>query len=149
MHVAKPNFAATIHYTVGVKKSAAVTKIDERWLSSVEDCDVFENDLIDEGATAVLECVGVDLDVEGAFIVEVLGVAKYEESPDYEIITLQSIPEAESVEALSATNQRLHNALNYVYESGYLRNEADQKARWGLGLEVANETEVAELQPRT
>lgn len=147
MHVLKPNFAATIHYTVGVKKSAAVTKIEERWLSSIEDCDEFENDLTDEGATAVLECVGVDLDVEGAFIVEVLGVAKYEESPDYEIVELK--PVSESLEALGAQNQRLYDALNYVYESGYLRNEADEKARWGLGLEVENETEVAALQPRT
>ncbi|MGR2870049.1 hypothetical protein [Vibrio vulnificus] len=91
MHVAKPNFAATIHFTVGIKKSAAITKVEERWLSSLEDCDVFENDLIDEGATAVLECVGIDLDVEGSFEVEVLGVAKYEESPDYEIVELKPV----------------------------------------------------------
>ncbi|AWA97911.1 hypothetical protein [Vibrio harveyi] len=91
MHVAKPNFAATIQFTVGIKKSAAITKIEERWLSSLEDCDVFENDLIDEGATAVLECVGIDLDEEGSFVVEVLGVAKYEESPDYEIVELKPV----------------------------------------------------------
>ena len=91
MHVAKPNFAATIHFTVGIKKSAAVTKIDERWLSSHEDCDVFENDLIDEGAIAVLECVGIDLDEEVSFEVEVLGFAKYEESPDYEIVELKPV----------------------------------------------------------
>lgn len=42
MHVEAPNFAATIHYTVGVKKSATIKKIEERWLSSIEDCDVLE-----------------------------------------------------------------------------------------------------------
>lgn len=89
MHIAKPNFSANIHFTVGIKKSAAITKIEERWLSSIEECDVFENDLIDEGATSVLECVGIDLDNEGSFIVDVLGLAKYEESPDYEIINLE------------------------------------------------------------
>ncbi len=91
MHVATPNFAARIHFTVGIKKSAAVTKVEERWLSSLEDCDVFENDLIDEGAIAVLECVGIDLDKEGSFVVDVLGFAKYEESPDYEITNLELI----------------------------------------------------------
>lgn len=91
MHVAKPNFAATIHFTVGIKKSAAVTKVDERWLNSLEVCDVFENDLIDEGATAVLECVGIDLDEEGSFEVEVLGVARCEESPNYEIVELKPV----------------------------------------------------------
>tara|TARA_Y100000588_G_scaffold379470_1_gene461684 strand:- start:49 stop:327 length:279 start_codon:yes stop_codon:yes gene_type:complete len=90
MHIAKPNFAATIQFTVGIKKSAAITKIEERWLSSLEDCDVFENELIDEGATAVLECVGIDLDEKGSFEVEVLGVA-YEESPDYEIVELKPV----------------------------------------------------------
>ncbi|WP_318515510.1 hypothetical protein [Photobacterium leiognathi] len=48
-----------------------------------------------------------------------------------------------------AKSDRLYNALNYVYESGYLRNEADEKARWGLGLEVENETEVSAMQSRT
>lgn len=91
MQVEKPNFAATIHFTVGIKKSAAVTKVEERWLSSLEKCDVFESDLIDEGARQVLECVGIDLDIEGSFVVEVLGVAKYEESPNYEIINLESV----------------------------------------------------------
>ena len=55
----------------------------------------------------------------------------------------------EPLVAQRAKSDRLYNALNYVYESGYLRNEADEKARWGLGLEVENETEVAALQPRT
>lgn len=146
MHVAKPNFAVTIHFTVGIKKSVAITHVEERWLNSIEVCDVFENDLIDEGATAVLECVGVDLDVYGAFIVEVLGVAKYEDSPDYEIIKL--VTKGENVEVLTEKNKRLFDALNYVHESGYLRNEAAQKARWGLGLEVENETTIAALQPR-
>ncbi|HDZ9126765.1 TPA: hypothetical protein RUY84_003221 [Vibrio cholerae] len=91
MCLAKPNFAATIHFTVGIEKSAAITKVEERWLSSLDDCDVFENDLIDEGATAVLECVGIDLGKEGSFVVEVLGEAKYEESPDYEIVELKPV----------------------------------------------------------
>lgn len=55
----------------------------------------------------------------------------------------------EELLALRAKNNRLYNALNYVYESGYLRSEADEKARWGLGLEVSNEAEVEALQPRT
>lgn len=92
MHVEKPNFTATIHFTVGIKKSAAITEVQEQWLNSIEHCDAFENDLIDEGATAVLECIGIDLDKEGRFVVEVLGVAKYEESPDYEIIKLEPMP---------------------------------------------------------
>lgn len=91
MHVEKPNFAATIHFTVGMKKSAAITKVTEGWLSSAEVCDVFENDLIDEGAGPVLECVGIDLDIEGSFVVDVLGEAKYEESPDYEIVKLEPV----------------------------------------------------------
>lgn len=41
---------------------------------------------------------------------------------------------------------RLENALNYVYESGYLRNEAYEKARWGLGFDVDCEQVVAALQ---
>ncbi|WP_162929902.1 hypothetical protein [Vibrio sp. Evd11] len=147
MHVAKPNFAVTIHFTVGIKKSVAITLVEERWLNSIEVCDVFENDLIDEGATAVLECVGVDLDVCGSFIVEVLGVAKHEDSPDYEIIKIKLVTKGD-IEVLTEKNKRLFDALNYVYESGYLRNEVDQKARWGLGLEVENETTIAALQPR-
>lgn len=91
MPVSTPNFAATIEFTVGLRKSAAITKVEERWLSSLEHCDVFENDLIDEGATAVLECVGIDLDKEGSFVVEVLGFSKYEESPDYEITNLEPV----------------------------------------------------------
>lgn len=91
MSVEKPNFAATIHFTVGINKSAAITKVEERWLSSLEDCDVFENDLMDEGATAVLECVGINLDEEGSFEVEVLGVARYDASPDYEILEIKHV----------------------------------------------------------
>lgn len=91
MHVPTPNFTATIHFTVGIKKSAAIIKVEEHWLNSLEECEVFESDLIDEGAKAVLECVGIDLDNEGSFVVEVLGIATYEESPDYEIIRLEPV----------------------------------------------------------
>jgi hypothetical protein len=63
--------------------------VEEHWLNFNEDCDVFENDLIDEGAATVLECVGIDLEVPGSFVVDVLGFAKYEESPDYEITELK------------------------------------------------------------
>lgn len=55
----------------------------------------------------------------------------------------------EALVAQRAKSDRLYDALNYVYESGYLRDEADEKARWGLGLYVENEKEVAALQPRT
>ncbi|WP_182038774.1 hypothetical protein [Vibrio alginolyticus] len=55
----------------------------------------------------------------------------------------------EALIAQRVKNDRLYDALNYVYESGYLRNETYEKARWGLGLEVDNETEVAALQPKT
>ncbi|SHO57878.1 hypothetical protein [Vibrio quintilis] len=87
----KPNFEAKIHFTVGLRHSAAITNIAERWLYSTEYCDAFENDLIAEGASAVLECVGINLDNEGAFVVDVLGVAKHEESPDYEIVKIESV----------------------------------------------------------
>jgi hypothetical protein len=55
----------------------------------------------------------------------------------------------EALVAERANNDRLRDALNYVYESGYLRNEADEKARWGLGLFVENESDIAALQPKT
>ena len=95
--LAKLNFAATIHFTVGIKKSAAVTKVEERWLRSLEHCDVFESDLVDEGAPAVLECVGIDLAEEGSFVVEVLGEAKGEEAPTYEIVELKVVADKQEV----------------------------------------------------
>lgn len=85
------NFAATIHFTVGIKKSAAVTKVEERWLRSLDSCAVFVEDLTEEGAIAALECVGIDLDEEGSFVVEVLGEARGEESPLYEIVELKPV----------------------------------------------------------
>lgn len=92
MYVEKPNFSATIYFTIGIKRSVAITRIEEHWLiSSNESCDVFENDLEDEGAAGVLECVGVNLETEGMFVVDVLGVAKEDESPDYEIIRLETM----------------------------------------------------------
>lgn len=88
MGLDKANFSARIHFVIGVKRSAAITKIEEHWLISIdEDCDVVENDLMDEGAAAVLECMGLDLDVEGSFVVDVIGIAKQDESPDYELTT--------------------------------------------------------------
>ncbi|EMY6611176.1 hypothetical protein ABCL16_003432 [Vibrio parahaemolyticus] len=52
-------------------------------------------------------------------------------------------------EKLDAENDRLVNALEYVLESGaILECDAVAKARWGLGLEVENEQEIAALKPR-
>lgn len=55
----------------------------------------------------------------------------------------------EQADRLNAENERLSNALEYIYESGSLLNEdVVEKARWGLGFEVENEKEIAALKPR-
>jgi hypothetical protein len=91
MQVAKPNFAANIHFTIGVNKSVAIIKFEEHWLNSTDVCDVFENDLIDEGAVSVIEYLGIDLNVQGTFVVDVLGEAKCDESPNYELVHLETV----------------------------------------------------------
>lgn len=111
MTVAKPNFSAKIHFTVGIKKSAAITKVEENWLSSLEHCDVIESDLLDEGAVTFLECVGIDLDLTGSFVVDVLGVAKYEESPDYEITNLETVLEENGHYYRPSTTENCHDDL--------------------------------------
>ncbi|MBV7300234.1 hypothetical protein [Enterovibrio paralichthyis] len=53
------------------------------------------------------------------------------------------------IQRLNAESDRLTNALDYVLESGSISGfDAVQKARWGLGLEVENEAEIAALKPR-
>ncbi|NOI31874.1 hypothetical protein [Vibrio coralliilyticus] len=55
----------------------------------------------------------------------------------------------EQADRLDAENERLANALEYIYESGSLLNQdVVDKARWGLGMEVENEQEIAALKPR-
>lgn len=50
---------------------------------------------------------------------------------------------------LNEESERLTNALDYIYQSGEaMSRDAVQKARWGLGLEVENEAEIAALKPR-
>lgn len=56
---------------------------------------------------------------------------------------------SERIKKLDAENERLANALEYIYESGILLNQdVLDKARWGLGLEVENPEEIASLKPR-
>jgi len=53
------------------------------------------------------------------------------------------------LEKLDAENDRMANALDYILESGAIhQRDAVEKARWGLGLEVENEQEIAALKPR-
>lgn len=55
----------------------------------------------------------------------------------------------EQVDRLDAENERLVNALQYIYESGILLDQdVLDKARWGLGLEVETPEEIAALKPR-
>lgn len=50
---------------------------------------------------------------------------------------------------LNSENERLVNALDYVLESGAITSrDGVEKAKWGLGLEVENEAEIAALKPR-
>ncbi|MFL7013556.1 hypothetical protein [Enterovibrio norvegicus] len=53
------------------------------------------------------------------------------------------------IQRLNAESDRLTNALDYILESGQISEfKAVQKARWGLGLDVENEAEIAALKPR-
>ncbi|HAS8195740.1 TPA: hypothetical protein I7682_17820 [Vibrio vulnificus] len=59
------------------------------------------------------------------------------------------VKKLERADHLDSENDRLVNALEYVLESGaILERDAVAKARWGLGLEVENEQEIAALKPR-
>lgn len=59
------------------------------------------------------------------------------------------VKKLERADKLDAENERLANALEYVYESGNLTcADVVNKARWGLGLEVENPEEIAALKPR-
>lgn len=50
---------------------------------------------------------------------------------------------------LDAENERMSNALEYVLESGAFHSyHAEQKLRWGLGIKVENEPEIAALKAR-
>jgi hypothetical protein len=52
-------------------------------------------------------------------------------------------------ETLNAENDRMVNALDYILKSGAIhQRDAVDKVRWGLGLEVNNEHEIAALKPR-
>lgn len=54
-----------------------------------------------------------------------------------------------TVKNLDAENERMASALDYILESGaILERDAVEKARWGLGLEIENEQEIAALKPR-
>lgn len=63
---------------------------------------------------------------------------------------LNSIDELqEQLKTLNTENDRLVNALDYILESGSISSyEAEQKAKWGLGLMVEDETFTAALKPR-
>ncbi|EJX5614663.1 hypothetical protein OEA42_004005 [Vibrio parahaemolyticus] len=59
------------------------------------------------------------------------------------------VKKLERADRLDVENERLVNALDYILESGYISSfEAEQKAKWGLGLIVENEQEIAALKPR-
>ncbi|MCT8865416.1 hypothetical protein [Shewanella xiamenensis] len=54
-----------------------------------------------------------------------------------------------SDKSLSERYERVYNALDYIYESGELSSRhAVEKAKWGLGMDVDNEVEVAALTAR-
>lgn len=58
------------------------------------------------------------------------------------------VKKLEWADKLDVENERLANALEYIYESGSLLNkDVVDKARWGLGIEVENPEEIAALKP--
>ncbi|WP_045391984.1 hypothetical protein [Vibrio rotiferianus] len=64
-------------------------------------------------------------------------------------VAQELVKKLERVDKLDAENDRLSNALEYIYESGSLLNkDVVDKARWGLGIEVDNPEEIAALKPR-
>ena len=59
------------------------------------------------------------------------------------------VKKLERADRLDAENDRMVNALDYILESGSISTfEAEQKAKWGLGLIVENEQEIAALKLR-
>ncbi|NOI31826.1 hypothetical protein [Vibrio coralliilyticus] len=53
------------------------------------------------------------------------------------------------IKRLDTENDRLVNSLDYILESGSIASfEAEQKAKWGLGLDVEDESKIAALKPR-
>ncbi len=59
------------------------------------------------------------------------------------------VEKLEQADRLDSENDRLVNALEYVLDSGaILDHHAVEKARWGLGLEVENEQDIAALKSR-
>lgn len=91
MFIEYPNFSAEIHFTVGISGSVAITKVKEFWISSLDECDAVKVDIMESGAVEVLDCIGVDLDKQGSFSVKILGEAKFDESPDYELLELSPV----------------------------------------------------------
>jgi hypothetical protein len=49
---------------------------------------VLEGDLSEEGASYVLDYIGIDLNKKGLYVVEVIGKAEHEELPECEIVNL-------------------------------------------------------------
>jgi hypothetical protein len=77
----EPNFKAKIAFTVGLRESACITKIEEDYLlPHTETCDDVDFGLEKEGAAALLRRMGIDLGNKGSFLAEIKGVA-YEDAP--------------------------------------------------------------------
>lgn len=85
------NFSAEIHFTVGIGGSVAITKVKERWISYLDECDVVKVDIVEYGAIELLECIGIDLDKQGRFLAQVTGMADPDEYPDYELLELSPV----------------------------------------------------------